>query len=97
MSGRISVSDEELQNIINSLDEAAATYTTNLNKITGVIDQTTSGSIKGVVADDLKAKFEAKRDTFLKLKSTIEEAQSYLQKEKAGFNKTVEDTIANMG
>ena len=46
MSGRISVSDEELQNIINSLDEAAATYTTNLNKITGVIDQTTSGSIK---------------------------------------------------
>jgi len=96
MSGRISVSDEELQNIINSLEEAANDYTTNLSKLTDLINQITSGDIKGDVADDFKAKYEAKRDTFNELKKTIEEAQSYMQDEKKEFNRAVSDTKAGM-
>lgn len=92
----ISVSSEELENIANSLETASAEYKSNLNKLTGLINQITSGEIKGVIADDLRSKYEAKMDTFQQLNNVIDEAEKYMQNERNEFNRVMSELQSDM-
>ena len=96
MNGSITASDEELQRVASAFENASNDYKTNFSKLSNLMDQITNGSIKGNLAEELRAKFEAKHDTFKALKETIDKAESYMEDEKTMFNNMISDESSGM-
>lgn len=96
MGDRITASTNDIQDIAQALSTASNEYKTKYNKLRSLIQEITKGDIKGPIADDLKAKFEAKKETFEDLKRVLDDAEQYMQEEKSRFNSMVNDLTAGM-
>jgi len=92
----IHVDEEALNYLKNALQTAGENYRNNLSRLTNLINQITSGSIKGDPADDLLAKYEAKRDFFNKVQETIDEAEEYMGIKKGTFGNMIGDLKQGM-
>ena len=92
----IHVDEEALNYLKNALQTAGENYRSNLSRLTNLINQITSGSIKGDPADDLLAKYEAKRDFFNKVQETIDEAEEYMGIKKGTFGNMIGDLKTGM-
>lgn len=92
----IHVSDQGLQELKESLARAGEDYKTKLKKLQNVMSQITSGDIKGDLADDLKAKFDAKEEIFTALAQTIDDAEEYAGVKGTKFVNMIGDTKAVM-
>ena len=92
----IHVDEEALNYLKNALQTAGENYRNNLSRLTNLINQITSGSIKGDPADDLLAKYEAKRDFFNKVQDTIDEAEEYMGIKKGTFGNMIGDLKSGM-
>ncbi len=91
MGSKIHVEESELAALKKVLEDAGEQYKSNLARLTNLIDEITSGDIQGDVADDLKAKFEAKRSDFDALTKEIEKAQEYTGAKGTAFTQMVTD------
>ena len=92
----IHVEESALKDLKNALEEAGARYKQNLARLTNLIEEITSGDIKGDPANDLLAKFQAKQDIFNKLTQTIEEAEGYMGIQTTKFGTMIGDLKAGM-
>lgn len=92
----IHVEETALKDLKNALEEAGARYKQNLARLTNLIEEITSGDIKGDPANDLLAKFQAKQDIFNKLTQTIEEAEGYMGIQTTKFGTMIGDLKAGM-
>lgn len=96
MGDKISVTSEDIQSVAKALSVASNEYKTNYDKLSSLIQEITNGGIKGPVADDLRAKFEAKEETFRSLKNVIDDAEEFMNQEKSKFNSMMNDLTAGM-
>ena len=96
MNGQITVSEEELNAIASSLHDASEKYSSSFTKLTNLIQEVTTGDITGQVADDLKQKFDSKEETFKNLKTTIDQAEQYMNQQLKSFNDVAEGVMAEM-
>ncbi len=92
----IHVDEEALNFLKNALQTAGEDYRDKLSRLTSLVSQITSGSIKGDPATDLLGKFEAKRDFFNRVLRTIEEAEDYMGIKKGTFNNMIGDLKSGM-
>ena len=92
----IHVEESALKDLKSALEEAGLRYKQNLARLTGLIEEITSGDIQGDPANDLLAKFQAKQDTFNKLTQTIEEAEEYMGIRTTKFGNMISDLHAGM-
>lgn len=83
--GQISVSDEVLANVINSMTSAVENYMENYKKLTNLMNEITNGDITGDPATQILNKYNAKEETFKQLYNTLEEANSYMKEQKNKF------------
>ena len=81
----IHVDEEALNFLKNALQTAGEDYRDKLSRLTGLVSQITSGTIKGDPATDLLEKFEAKRDFFNRVLRTIEEAEELSKTENVEY------------
>lgn len=88
----IHVDAEALERLKTALMTAGQDYKEYLVKLINLIDEITVGDIQGDLADDLKMKFEQKRDTFIRLKSVIEMAEGYMGLQSKKFVTMIEET-----
>ena len=89
--------DEAALNVLReALETAGQEYKTNLARLTSLIEEITSGDIQGDPAEDLLAKYQAKEETFAKIKDTIEEAEGYMGVQTKKFTTMITDLKANM-
>ncbi len=92
----IHVEEEALNVLRNALETAGQDYKTNLARLTNLIEEITSGDIQGDPAEDLLAKYQAKEETFKKVKETIEEAEGYMGMQTKKFTTMITELKANM-
>ena len=92
----IHVEESALKDLKNALEEAGGRQKQNLARLTNLIEEITSGDIKGDPANDLLAKFQAKQDIFNKLTQTIEEAEGYMGVQTTKFGTMIGDLKAGM-
>ena len=86
---QISVSDEVLVNVINSMTSAVENYMENYKKLDNLMNEITNGDITGDPATQILDKYNAKEETFKQLYNTLEEANSYMQEQKNKFANTM--------
>lgn len=91
MGTRIHVEEAELAALKDALEQAGEDYKSNLARLTNLIEEITAGDIQGDVADDLKAKFEAKKTDFDSLTKEIETAEEYTGAKGTKFVQMVTD------
>ena len=96
MGQTIHVDEEALNVLKNALRTAGEDYKDKFRRLSNLIDQITSGSIKGDPATDLLEKFEAKREYFNRVQRTIDEAEEYTGIKKTGFGNMIGDLKAGM-
>ena len=92
----IHVDEEALVFLKNALQTAGEDYRGKLSRLTSLIAQISSGSIKGDPATDFMEKYEAKRDYFNRVLRTIEEAEDYMGVKKGSFNNMIGELKAGM-
>ena len=92
----IKADSSSFDTIINNFNIAKENYISELNRLSNLIDEITSGNIKGVLAEDLKNKYEAKIDTFNALKTSLENAGEYAQQKNVSFNNMISDVQSGM-
>ena len=83
--GQISVSEEVLVNVINSMTAAVENYMENYKKLSNLMNEITNGDITGDPATQILNKYTAKEETFKQLYTSLEEANTYLQEQKNKF------------
>jgi len=91
---RIHVEEDALNELKNALMTSGEEYERELARLTNLVDEITSGDIQGEAADDLKAKFEAKKDDFNKISSCLDETKELLGTRTTDFT-TMMDDIKN--
>ena len=92
----IHVDEAALNSLKNALETAGQDYKTKFARLTNLIEEITNGDIQGDPADDLRAKYLAKEDTFNKLTQTIEEAEGYMGMQTTKFGTMITDLKADM-
>ena len=88
----IHVDESALNYLKGALQSAGGEYKSNLAKLKNLITEITNGDIQGDLADDLKAKFEAKEAIFNQITDTIEEAEGYMGLQTTKFTQLIDDT-----
>lgn len=96
MAGVIHVEEEALNSLKGALTEAGESYKSNVARLTNLINEITSGDIKGDPATDLLQKYQAKEDTLKKLAETIDEAEGYLGIQTKSFGSMIGDLKSGM-
>lgn len=92
----IHVDEAALNSLKNALQTAGQEYKQSLARLTNLIEEITSGDIQGDPANDLLAKFQAKRDTLNRLTQTIEEAEGYMGLQTTKFGNMIGDLKSGM-
>lgn len=92
----IIVEQPGLDQLKNSLETAGQEYKSNLARLSVLIEEITSGDIKGDPATDLLNKFQAKQDTFNHLAQTIEQAEDYMGLQTTKFDSMISDLKSGM-
>ena len=87
----IHVDEAALNTLRNALETAGQDYKTNLAKLTNLIEEITSGDIQGDPAEDLLVKYQAKEETFNKIRETIEEAEEYMGMQTTKYTTMIKD------
>lgn len=90
------VDEAALEKLRASLEEAASSYMSNYQKLQQVVEQIKSGAIRGEVADAFIATFDGKQAIFNGVKTTIDEAESYINAEKNRFTNMMDNLISGM-
>ena len=93
---QIHVDEAALNTLRNAIGTAGQDYKNNLARLTNLIEEITSGDIQGDPAQDLLAKYEAKKDVFQKVTQTIEEAEDYMGMQTTKFGNMIGDLKAGM-
>ncbi len=93
---RIHVEEAGLLQLKEALLTAGEEYKSNLSRLTNLIQQITQGDIRGDLAEDFKKKYEAKQETFKKLETSINEAESYMGVKREGLETTIANTSSDM-
>ena len=92
----IHVDEAALNALKNALETAGQEYKQSLARLTSLIEEITSGDIRGDPANDLLQKYQAKQDTFNKLTQTIEEAEGYMGLQTTKFGNMIGDLKSGM-
>lgn len=92
----IHVEEESLNDLRAALETAGEDYKQNLTRLQNLINEITSGDIKGDPANDLLAKFQAKEATFKNLAQTIDDAEEYMGIQKTKFSSLISDLASSM-
>ena len=92
----IHVDEAALNDLKTALQTAGDGYINNLEKLTNLITEITSGDIQGDPASDLLAKFQAKEETFNNLAKTINEAEEYMGMQTTKFGSMIGDLKEGM-
>ena len=92
----VHVEESALNDLRKALETAGESYKQNLSRIQNLINEITSGDIKGDPADDLLAKFQAKENTFKAIQQTIDEAEGYIGTQKTKFTSLISDLSSSM-
>ncbi len=94
--GRIAGDEEAFAVVINNFVKASEDYKRELGRLTNLITEITNGDIRGVLAEDLRNKYEAKMDTFNLLRKTLEEAESAMEFKNKEFNNLISSVKSGM-
>lgn len=94
--GTVHVEESGLNDLKTAMAEAGENYKTNLAKLQNLINEITSGDIKGDPATDLKNKFEAKEATFKALASTIDQAEEDMGMQTTKFTSMISNLSSTM-
>lgn len=81
----ISVSDEVLVNVIDSMTTATESYMENYKKLTNLMNEITNGDITGDPATQILNKYNEKEETFKNLYNSLETASGYMTDQKNKF------------
>lgn len=81
----ISVSDEVLVNVIDSMTSATENYMENYKKLTNLMNEITNGDITGDPATQILEKYNQKEETFKNLYNSLETANEYMAEQKNKF------------
>lgn len=92
----VHVEESALNDLRKALETAGESYKQNLSRLQNLINEITSGDIKGDPANDLLAKFQAKESTFKALQQTINEAEEYVGAQKTRFTSLISDLSSSM-
>lgn len=92
----VHVEESALNDLRKALETAGESYKQNLSRLQNLINEITSGDIKGDPADDLLAKFQAKENTFKSIQQTIDEAEGYIGTQKTKFTSLISDLSSSM-
>mgnify|MGYP000412389848 FL=1 len=92
----VHVEESALNDLRKALETAGESYKQNLSRLQNLINEITSGDIKGDPADDLLAKFQAKENTFKAIQQTIDEAEGYIGTQKTKFTSLISDLSSSM-
>ena len=90
---QINVNEEGLELLRSTLIERGESYKTSLNKLTNVINEITNGNIKGDLATELSNKFQEKKEDFINIAKTIDDAEQYMGLQYTKF----ENNLSNIG
>ena len=93
---RVHVEEDALNEFKNALMTSGEEYERELARLTNLIDEITSGDIQGDAAEDLKAKFDAKKDDFNKITKVLEETKELLGMRTTDFTTMMEDIKKEM-
>ena len=92
----VHVEESSLNDLRKALETAGESYKQNLSRLQNLINEITSGDIKGDPADDLLAKFQARENTFKAIQQTIDEAEGYIGTQKTKFTSLISDLSSSM-
>ena len=92
----VHVEESSLNDLRKALETAGESYKQNFARLQNLINEITSGDIKGDPADDLLAKFQAKENTFKAIQQTIDEAEGYVGTQKTKFTSLISDLSSSM-
>ena len=96
-SNRVHVEEAALRELKEVMKDSGDEYLNNLTRLDNIINQITRGDITGDIADEIKRKYEAKKVQFDNLKRTINEADEYLGIKRNKYEKTLSETLSDMG
>ena len=94
--GTVHVEESGLNDLKAAMAEAGENYKQNLAKLQNLINEITSGDIKGDPATDLKTKFEAKEATFKALANTIDQAEEDMGMQTTKFTSMISNLSSSM-
>lgn len=92
----IHVEESALNDLRTALETAGEEYKSNLTRLQNLINQITSGDIKGDPANDLLAKFQAKEQMFKALAQVIDDAEEYMGIQKTKFSSLISNLASAM-
>lgn len=92
----LSIRDEQLKKLRDSLETSGQEYKTNLARLTNLIGEITSGDIQGNPADDLLARYREKEDVFKRIALILEQAEDYARQQEVNFTRTIDNLHSDM-
>ena len=92
----ISIDETVLIDLRNSFGTAGDAYMNSYAKLSNLIAEITSKNITGDAADELKAKYDEKAETFEAIKKVIEDTQTYLNERTKQFIDETDSLMKNM-
>ena len=84
----IIVSDSALGQLKNAIATAGKDYKENYARLRALMDEITNGDIQGDLANELKSKFDARRDDFDAIQKVIDDAEDYMGMKTSQFQTT---------
>ena len=92
----IHVDEAALNALRKALETAGESYKNTYARLTNLIEEITSGDIQGDPAEDLRAKYEAKKETFEAIAKTIDEAEGFMGMQTTKFSNLISDLKSGM-
>ena len=92
----IHVDEAALNTLKDALANAGESYKTSYARLTNLIDEITRGDIQGDPADDLRRKYEAKKEAFDAIAKTIDEAEGYMGMKTTQFSDLISGLASGM-
>ncbi len=92
----IHVEEEGLKDLGAALSEAGESYKQNVARLSNLIDEITSGDIKGNPADDLLQKYQAKAEMFKNIANSIDDAEDAMGLKTTSFGNMLSELKSGM-
>ncbi len=86
---------KELTDLVGQLVQAADDYSANYQKLTSLIQNITSGTMTGPVAEELKRLYEDKKTIFDGVETFVENNRELLQRKTIEGQNTIDEVKGN--
>ncbi len=96
MGETVVVDQNDIRTLEDEVGQAASNYIKSYNALSTVMQNASTKSIRGPLADSLKQKFDSKEDIFNAIRDELQKAEQYLGDKGQQLGQTINNVMGNM-